>query len=278
MEVGIAIGVLLGSGGLIGGAAWWRQLEEDRAARREVQRRQEAHQRWTLTGRKAKGVSARLKKKFKRIRFRRSSSKQRVADKGAAEKASTVEAVGLGDKGEEDMEEEETKEAMDKELQSSRVLCVTIGESADASLSGVPREGIGREMSNREKKVRWLDRIRLNQREPASPSRYECDAADDAGTCSICFDDFGDQDCMQLPCKHIFHEDCIESWIGENVVCPLCKQDVQRMAEEGMDESSSSRSHGLLKRPSSLQNGDAPRRHQLSKRDTRRAFSRWSTM
>ena len=46
--------------------------------------------------------------------------------------------------------------------------------------------------------------------------------------CSICLEKFNEtpeQQVAQLNCSdfHIFHVDCIESWIEKNDICPLCK-------------------------------------------------------
>lgn len=46
-------------------------------------------------------------------------------------------------------------------------------------------------------------------------------------TCSICLDDFqyGQTLVRELPCKHIFHPDCIDPFLRENSsLCPLCKR------------------------------------------------------
>jgi hypothetical protein len=50
---------------------------------------------------------------------------------------------------------------------------------------------------------------------------------DDGGTvsCTICFvplvkgDRVGD-----IPCKHVFHVDCLKVWLRRRVVCPLCQR------------------------------------------------------
>ncbi|KAG0274585.1 hypothetical protein BGZ95_009639 [Linnemannia exigua] len=42
--------------------------------------------------------------------------------------------------------------------------------------------------------------------------------------CSVCKDEFEGQDtCIQLKCKHIFHEDCIKPWLKTSATCPTCR-------------------------------------------------------
>lgn len=42
--------------------------------------------------------------------------------------------------------------------------------------------------------------------------------------CSICFEDFSDNNCYTLECKHKFHTSCILKWFrNDNSTCPLCK-------------------------------------------------------
>lgn len=43
--------------------------------------------------------------------------------------------------------------------------------------------------------------------------------------CSICFDEFllSEPKVRQMPCKHIFHEECIFPWLRINGNCPVCR-------------------------------------------------------
>jgi len=42
--------------------------------------------------------------------------------------------------------------------------------------------------------------------------------------CSICQDDYKlDDQLIDLPCKHQFHEDCILPWLNINNSCPTCR-------------------------------------------------------
>jgi hypothetical protein len=46
-------------------------------------------------------------------------------------------------------------------------------------------------------------------------------------TCAICLEDFvpGESQVRELPCHHIFHSDCVDTFLRENSsLCPLCKK------------------------------------------------------
>merc|ERR1712137_1414293 len=48
-------------------------------------------------------------------------------------------------------------------------------------------------------------------------------------TCMICLSDFGiGDDCRRLPCRHVFHGDCIDQWLRRCTDCPICKDNVDR--------------------------------------------------
>jgi hypothetical protein len=57
--------------------------------------------------------------------------------------------------------------------------------------------------------------------------------------CSICFGLIQDGERVgNLPCSHLFHVDCLKSWLARRNVCPLCLQAnvaVPLHAEEGVD-------------------------------------------
>ena len=53
--------------------------------------------------------------------------------------------------------------------------------------------------------------------------------------CLICLEDYADDDDLRLlGCRHIFHKNCVDTWLetGRNN-CPACRaQGVQRAADE----------------------------------------------
>ncbi|XP_045809669.1 RING-H2 finger protein ATL30-like [Trifolium pratense] len=47
------------------------------------------------------------------------------------------------------------------------------------------------------------------------------------GICSICMDEFdhiiGTSDIINMPCNHVFHQQCIVEWLQTSRTCPLCR-------------------------------------------------------
>jgi hypothetical protein len=55
----------------------------------------------------------------------------------------------------------------------------------------------------------------------------------DQTCCSICLDDFNpDVICRQILCEHIFHDNCIESWLTHHENCPNCKREITKLEIE----------------------------------------------
>lgn len=47
------------------------------------------------------------------------------------------------------------------------------------------------------------------------------------GECAICKCDWEkDDEGVELPCHHIYHEDCIKKWFESSNKCPMCRQEV----------------------------------------------------
>jgi len=53
-------------------------------------------------------------------------------------------------------------------------------------------------------------------------------AATSESSCAVCLSDFEACDMLRrLPCRHSFHSGCVDKWLQQNRVCPLCVQDVE---------------------------------------------------
>ncbi|XP_078165204.1 putative RING-H2 finger protein ATL36 [Carex rostrata] len=46
--------------------------------------------------------------------------------------------------------------------------------------------------------------------------------------CAICISEFIDDDILQLlpGCRHVFHTDCIDTWLENHVTCPVCRSNL----------------------------------------------------
>ena len=63
--------------------------------------------------------------------------------------------------------------------------------------------------------------------------------------CAICIDEFEDKEkARRLPCRHMFHEDCLIPWLTErHASCPMCKYDVlQHILDSEKDDGNGSKS------------------------------------
>jgi hypothetical protein len=46
-------------------------------------------------------------------------------------------------------------------------------------------------------------------------------------SCSVCKDEFeNSQIALNLPCKHFFHDECIQPWLKERNSCPTCRHEL----------------------------------------------------
>jgi len=46
-------------------------------------------------------------------------------------------------------------------------------------------------------------------------------------TCCVCLNQFElTTEVIILPCKHIFHEECIRDWLLERPICPMDRSNV----------------------------------------------------
>ncbi|KAJ1961078.1 hypothetical protein IWQ62_003994, partial [Dispira parvispora] len=66
-------------------------------------------------------------------------------------------------------------------------------------------------------------------------------------SCTICLDRFRSGQCVrQLPCKHVFHRDCVDKWLTtKSGVCPLCKFNCDHYCEVKMMFNQSKEDHSI---------------------------------
>ncbi|KAJ3299725.1 hypothetical protein HK104_007456 [Borealophlyctis nickersoniae] len=52
-------------------------------------------------------------------------------------------------------------------------------------------------------------------------------------SCTICLDAFSlSEDATYMPCRHAFHRECIETWLGNSNTCPTCRYELETENEE----------------------------------------------
>ncbi|KAG2707153.1 hypothetical protein I3760_05G135200 [Carya illinoinensis] len=72
---------------------------------------------------------------------------------------------------------------------------------------------------------------------PASKASIEAmpnvEAGEDGGECAICLDEWEVGGvAKEMPCKHRFHGNCIERWLGMHGSCPVCRYKMPVEEEE----------------------------------------------
>ena len=51
--------------------------------------------------------------------------------------------------------------------------------------------------------------------------------------CVVCLEEFMiGEELKELPCNHMYHKDCILTWLGHRNTCPLCKGELARDTQE----------------------------------------------
>lgn len=58
---------------------------------------------------------------------------------------------------------------------------------------------------------------------PVTTVRPDVSLPNSADSCVICLSDFSAGEAIRtLSCKHVFHKECIDNWLGSHTTCPLC--------------------------------------------------------
>ena len=51
--------------------------------------------------------------------------------------------------------------------------------------------------------------------------------------CSICQESISSDGVELRGCHHVYHRDCIQTWFGSSVRCPVCRRDIREGQEAG---------------------------------------------
>jgi Ring finger domain len=98
------------------------------------------------------------------------------------------------------------------------------GQGADA---GVSDESKSRWLSFAYKELRDKQESRLSSSYGSLQQQDESENSEDKPHCSICLGEYEEGEALfKLPCGHIFHAECINSWCSSHTRCPLCNLDL----------------------------------------------------
>ena len=90
----------------------------------------------------------------------------------------------------------------------------------------IPVLGIGLGNGRMEDVIVGLDRADLDKLRVAIYTDFEERDKHDRDMCSVCFEKFIDSDiCRELKCKHLYHQNCIDTWLDEHITCPVCREE-----------------------------------------------------
>ena len=81
------------------------------------------------------------------------------------------------------------------------------------------------------------DPVLANQGGYGSVAQNDKGFEEDGPHCSICLGEYEDgEKLVRLPCHHIYHDDCLESWTANHTRCPLCNTDLESVTSEPAPE------------------------------------------
>ena len=67
---------------------------------------------------------------------------------------------------------------------------------------------------------------------PGQSKQFEIASDEEEPHCSICLCEYEEGDKLVcLPCKHVYHADCVGSWCKNHTRCPLCNLDLESVAD-----------------------------------------------
>ena len=80
-------------------------------------------------------------------------------------------------------------------------------------------------LTDRERKIRQLF-LEMDEYQYKHIQKYE---SRKETQCAICLEEFKGTDMIKAfhKCEHIFHKNCLRDWLKKQVVCPLCKHDLE---------------------------------------------------
>ncbi|GBN91368.1 hypothetical protein AVEN_129185-1, partial [Araneus ventricosus] len=104
---------------------------------------------------------------------------------------------------------------------------VTRGVSAQPSLTTRAVPATQRKRKRRKRSLRYSYARNTRKAAPPAVAQDQATTAEDtpgAHECGICLDTTDYTQMKTLPCGHVFHEICVDTWLIESARCPVCRE------------------------------------------------------
>lgn len=103
------------------------------------------------------------------------------------------------------------------------------GDSHYETVTGKEKGWTDKDLSSsKRRKAKWLHIHSKKEHYDESKPEHSLEGYSQS-SCPICLDDYEENDTvvLELPCRHIFHPDCIRPFLeSRSCLCPLCKQSI----------------------------------------------------
>lgn len=82
-------------------------------------------------------------------------------------------------------------------------------------------------LSGRESNTPRLNRNQLTSLPSSKYKKNPNNPSNENNSCTICQCEYEEnEDVRNLPCTHMFHKECIDTWLVQNNKCPLCRHEI----------------------------------------------------
>eukprot|EP00980_Cylindrotheca_fusiformis_P003789 scaffold834_cov123-Cylindrotheca_fusiformis.AAC.36 len=93
--------------------------------------------------------------------------------------------------------------------------------------------GVSEEAKERWDKIEFKENVGLPGQTKYGAAENGGENGDEEPHCSICLCEYEEKDELAcLPCKHVYHYDCVSSWCSNHQRCPLCNFDLESVTTE----------------------------------------------